>query len=240
MAANSRTAQVYETLRNEILDNLHPSGGKLAIDQLAERLGASPGAVREALSRLTSENLVVAQPQRGFIVAPVSAADLCDLTEVRVEIETRCLRRSIERGTLEWEGRLIGLWHQFKQTRPNGDRHAHDSWSRLHASFHDELIACCDSGWWLRLRQQLFLQAERYRRLILPRVRVARDIDAEHGAILDLTVARDADGACAALRDHLRLTARIILATKAPELFQANDHDAETTARHPLMEEIDP
>ncbi|MDI3567508.1 GntR family transcriptional regulator [Bradyrhizobium sp. Arg816] len=71
------------------------------IDQIAERFAVSLGAVREALSRLTSDRLVVAEPQRGFMVAPISAADLIDLTAVRIDIETRCLRSSIMRGTLE-------------------------------------------------------------------------------------------------------------------------------------------
>lgn len=78
-----------------MLDGAHAPGSKLPIDQVAERFGVSLGAVREALSRLTSDRLVIAEPQRGFSVAPVSAADLIDLTTVRIDIETRCLRRSI-------------------------------------------------------------------------------------------------------------------------------------------------
>jgi DNA-binding GntR family transcriptional regulator len=115
--AASRTIQTYETLRRELLDGDHPPGSKLLIDQLAERFGVSLGAVREALSRLTSDRLVVAEPQRGFSVAPVSTADLIDLTAVRIEIETRCLRRSIQRGNLEWEGRSEdSIFHIMRTT----------------------------------------------------------------------------------------------------------------------------
>ena len=70
--AASRTIQTYETLKQELLDGAHAPRSKLPIDQVAERFGVSLGAVREALSRLTSDRLVVAEPQRGFTVAPVS------------------------------------------------------------------------------------------------------------------------------------------------------------------------
>jgi GntR family carbon starvation induced transcriptional regulator len=217
--AASRTIQTYETLKRELLDGDHAPGSKMPIDQVAERFSVSLGAVREALSRLTSDRLVIAEPQRGFSVAPVSAADLIDLTTVRIEIETRCLRRSIQRGNLEWEGRLLDTWHQLSRTPPllpGRTRALNGDWTRLHTRFHDDLIAACDSVWWLRLRDQLFIQAERYRRMAVPYGKVERNIDEEHRVILEATLARNADRACAALGDHLQLTADILLASNAP------------------------
>jgi len=218
MTAASRTNQTYETLKQELLDGVHPPGSKLLIDQIAGRFGVSLGAVREALSRLTSDRLVVAEPQRGFTVAPVSIEDLVDLTAVRIDIETRCLRRSIELGNLAWEGRLLDGWHQLSRTPPRleGASKMNPDWTRLHTRFHDDLIAACDSRWWLRLREELYIQAERYRRMILPHGRVERDVDAEHKQILDLALARDAHLACGALADHLQRTADILLASTAP------------------------
>jgi len=217
MASASRTTQTYEELKRELLDGVHPPGCKLLIDQLAERLGVSLGAVREALSRLTSDRLVVAEPQRGFSVAPISANDLIDLTAVRIDIETRCLRASIMRGNLEWEGRLVDTWHQLSRTPTLVDpSKINPDWTRLHARFHDDLIAACDSVWWLRLRDQLFVQAERYRRMLVPYTKVARDVDEEHREILELTLARESDRACQALAAHLQRTADILLASDAP------------------------
>ena len=218
MTAASRTNQTYETLKQELLDGAHPPRSKLLIDQIAARFGVSLGAVREALSRLTSDRLVVAEPQRGFTVAPVSTEDLIDLTAVRIDIETRCLRRSIQLGNLAWEGRLLDGWHQLSRTplRLEGANTVNLDWTRLHTRFHDDLIAACGSRWWLRLREELYIQGERYRRMILPHGRVERDVDAEHKEILDLTLARDTRRACAALADHLQKTADILLASTAP------------------------
>jgi GntR family carbon starvation induced transcriptional regulator len=215
MKAASRTAEIYEALKEELLSGAHLPGAKLTIDGLAKRFEVSLGAVREALARLTSDRLVLALPQRGFVVAEVSLEDLRDLTEVRIDIETRCLRRSIARGDVEWEARLLASWHRLSHVATSAEGRRHPDWSRLHAQFHDDLVSACDSRWWLHLRATLYMQAERYRRMILPRS-AARDIQAEHRQILDLTLAREADPACAALAAHMRRTTDDLLAAGLP------------------------
>jgi GntR family carbon starvation induced transcriptional regulator len=99
---------------------------------------------------------------------------------------------------------------------PGKTRALNSDWTRLHTRFHDDLIAACDSVWWLRLRDQLFIQAERYRRMAVPYGKVERHVDEEHRMIMEATLARDADRACAALGNHLQLTADILLASNAP------------------------
>ncbi|MEL7029988.1 MAG: FCD domain-containing protein, partial [Pseudomonadota bacterium] len=74
------------------------------------------------------------------------------------------------------------------------------------SGFHDALVAACDSAWWLRLREQLFLQAERYRRMQISVIEKDRNANAEHKAIFDATIRRKADLACALLSDHLQKT----------------------------------
>lgn len=212
----SRTARICDLLRDEIVRARYAPGQKLRIDNLCEELDGSSSAVREALSRLTAEGLVVALPQKGFVVAPVSRQDLIDLTEVRIEIETRCLALSIENGNIDWEGRMTSIRHRFlsvagdhkKTGTPEARR-----WHRLHEQFHDELASACPNRWWLRLRRQLYTQSERYRRLSGPFARYERDIDNEHRLIADATLARDTETATGLLADHLRTTTDILLAS---------------------------
>ncbi len=227
MVGRSRTIDTYERLRAEILNNVHLPRAKLRIDLLAESFGVSPGAVREALSRLTAEGLVEAEPQKGFIVAPVSIADLVDLTSVRIEVETRCLRRAIDIGDVAWEGRIVASWHQLSRTPVKAaSDEVNATWTRLHSEFHDSLLAACDSAWWMKFRMQLHVQAERYRRLVLPYAKTQRNVDAEHRAIVDAVLARDADKACLLLAQHYRLTADLLLGSDAP----FDDAIKETTA----------
>src|SRR5271170_5734115 len=114
--AASLTQRAYDLLREALLDCRFEPGEPLRIGELCKRLDASQGAVREALSRLTSEGLVEARPQRGFRVTPISAADLRDLTAARIEIEELCLRHAIEAGDVHWEARMVAAFHQLSRT----------------------------------------------------------------------------------------------------------------------------
>lgn len=212
----SRTATVYQALKEELLEGQLSPGERVPIDQIAQRLGVSPGAVREALSRLTSDRLVIAEPQRGFAAAPISERDLLDLTSVWIEVETTRLRSAIDCGTLAWEGQLLDAWRQLSrigETLEADPLATNPEWTRLHTRFHDDLLSTCRSRGWLALRDALFLQAERYRRLICRQRAIVRDISAELEEILAATLARDSDRACEAIAQHLRRTATILIAS---------------------------
>ena len=219
LTLKSRTAQTYEDLRGAIVQVRFLPGEKLRIESLCKALNASSGAVREALSRLTADGLVVAMPQKGFAVAPVSRKDLVDLTEVRVEIETRCLRGAIAEGDIDWEARILSIRHRLAavtgaQTKAGSVQAS--EFHRLHELFHRELVSACPNGWWLRLREQLYVQSERYRRLSGPVDETARDIAGEHAEIVTATLARDAGTACATLACHLQQTTKILLGSGLP------------------------
>ena len=217
--SSSLTQDVYERLRADLLACRLQPGARLKIGDLCQTLSVSLSAVREALSRLTSEGLVVAEPQRGFRAAPISADELRDLTEVRIQIEGMCLERAIAAGDVSWESQLVAAFHRLSRTpeREPGDlARMNEAWSAAHAAYHEALVGACDSPWLLRLRGLLYAQSERYRRLSVPLAEVARDLDREHRDIMEAALARDARRAKALMAAHLELTARVLLEQSWP------------------------
>lgn len=207
--AKSLTEGVFERLRDDILKCRLEPGARLRIAEICARFGVSVHAVREALSRLASEALVVAEPQRGFKVAPVSVADLEDLTQTRIDIETIALRRSIANASVAWESSLVAALHQVVHLPkfPAADPYTvSEDWTTAHAAFHTALVSACNSRWLLWLHGILFDHSERYRRLSAPAEGNERDTDAEHTAIVRAALARDADLAVDLLTKHLSFT----------------------------------
>ena len=201
----------YEQLRTHLVTGVLAPNEKLLIKTLCERYDVGPSAVREALARLSAEGLVVAEPQRGFYAAPVSLDELRDLTEVRIELETRCLRRSIENGDMAWETRVVGALHQLSRT-PRGEREGNPSlpdrpWEDTHAAFHSALVSACGSTWLLSLRQQLYVQSERYRLLAAAQITRARNLELEHKVLVDAALGRDIDTAVDLVTRHFAATA---------------------------------
>jgi DNA-binding GntR family transcriptional regulator len=214
--SGSLTAEAYGRIRSEILACRLPPGQKLVIADLCTQLGFSLGAVREALARLTSEGLVEAEPRKGFRVAPITEAELKDITQVRGTIESLCLESAIRNGDVKWETNIVATLFELSRTSlqdPDDPARVSEAWADVHRRYHEALVAACDSPWLLRLREILFVQSERYRRVSVPLDRAGRDVNAEHQEIADAAIARDIDRACAALRDHLQKTTRIIVAS---------------------------
>ena len=210
----SMTETAYQRLRSDILSCRLPPGLRVKINDLCQKLDVSPGAVREALSRLTSEGFVTATPQRGFRVAPISEQDLIDVTEARIEVELLCLRRAIEFGDVAWEARVVAAGHRMSRTPqrdPSNAKRTSDDWSAAHKEFHEALVSACDNQTLLQVRRKLYDQSERYRRLSLPLAKSSRDLLSEHRAMQDAALARDFKRAGKAMRLHLSETTRILL-----------------------------
>jgi DNA-binding GntR family transcriptional regulator len=208
------TQGAYEGLRADLLACRIFPGKKLKIQELCDRFSVSLGAIREALSRLTSEGLVVAEPQRGFRAAPISAADLIDLTMARIEIDSLCLRRAVSCGGVDWEARLVAAAHRLARTperAPDDPARSNEDWAEAHAAFHFALVEGCASPWLLHLHSLLYAQSERYRRLSVPFAAKRRNVDKEHRAIVNAALARDAEAAVRLLAAHLEKTTQILL-----------------------------
>ena len=220
MTPNIQSEQIYHALRADILSCHVEPGAKLRINEIAEAHGVSLGAVREALSRLGAEGLVVPEAQKGYHVSPLSIAELLDLTEARIEIERIALMRSVKRGDLDWETSLVAAWHRLsrldEQARSSGrgtpDQQISDQWAVAHSEFHKALVAACGSEKLLQIRFHLYELAERYRRYSTPLAdEEKRDVPAEHQAMFDAALARDAPLASRLIAEHLRRTAYLIV-----------------------------
>ena len=208
------TQGAYESLRADLLACRILPGRKLKIQELCTQFSVSLGAIREALSRLTSEGLVVAEPQRGFRAAPISASDLVDLTMVRIQIDCLCLERAIAFGDVNWESRLVAATHRLARTpeRATDDpARSNEDWAEAHAAFHLALVNGCNSPWLLHLHSLLYAQSERYRRLSVPFTVSGRNVNEEHQAIVTATLAREAQSAMRLLTTHLEATTHILL-----------------------------
>lgn len=206
--------RAYRTIREDIISGTLRPGEKLKIDILRKRYGFGAAPLREALSRLTGDNLVNVMGQRGFVVAPISARDVSEIGDLRKLLEIEALARSIPRGDEAWEERLITTYHRLSrlETGANQGIDALDIWEKHNSAFHDATVAACDSAWVLRLREQLFRQHERYRRFSRIKSVRTRDIHDEHEALFEAAMARDVDKASKVISVHIQRTTDAVLA----------------------------
>ncbi len=91
-------------------------GAKINLDRLRESHDVSLAPVREAMSRLGAEGLVLVEEQRGYSVAPISATDLAEVIQLRTTIEPLALGQAIDRGDIDWEAGVLAALHRLGRT----------------------------------------------------------------------------------------------------------------------------
>jgi DNA-binding GntR family transcriptional regulator len=217
--ARSKAEDVFSRLRRDILSGRIAPGQRLRYGELCEAYGTSMGVLRESLLRLAEQGLAKGEPQQGFQVTPLSADDLSELTAARQDIECLVLRHAIEEGGLDWESQLIATHHRLSRTPqldPDDAQLFNEEWADAHHAFHAMLLDGCANQRLKRIAQGLRDAAELYRRWSLPLGHDGdRDTAGEHAAILEATLARDADQAAARLRAHIRRTTDALLSSPA-------------------------
>jgi len=208
--------QAYRALRSDIVWGKLEPGAPLRSDELRRKYEVGISPLREALSRLATERLVTSSGQRGFRVAPMDAASIIDISETRLIIECAALRRSVERGDVDWETRVVAAHHALSRVPvPTSPGPEAETWTSRHRDFHMSLLSACGSEWQIYLASLLFDQAERFRivrALKATKAKMRRDPAKEHQAIVDAVLDRDAARAEAALRAHYQATTDLVLA----------------------------
>jgi GntR family carbon starvation induced transcriptional regulator len=220
-----RLSEVIARLRDEILNGALRPGARLRLDALRERYAVSAGTVREALSRLVAEGLVLIDGQRGFRVMPVRAEEVVDIMETRLLLESHALRRAIARADVEWEGEIVAIQHRMMRieeaaaTAQWKDASLAAAWHDANREFHLALVRGGGSEWVQRFLATLADQTRRYGRRVLHEPVAATSFAEEHRRLIDAILARDADAACAILAEHLDTVRKGLLA----ELAAATD-----------------
>jgi GntR family transcriptional regulator, carbon starvation induced regulator len=209
--AKTLVESAYHALRRDIIEGHLAPGAKLRVEHLKNDYGVGAGTLREALSLLISDALVVSQGQRGFRVAPVSLDDFADITRTRVMLECEALRQSMAAGDDAWEGELIVAFHRLSKAEERlGNTAGEGEWEERNKIFHEVLIAACPSRWIKHFLSILYQQAGRYRHLSISLKPLPRNVHAEHEALFNAVMARDAEKASAIMAEHIELTFRSI------------------------------
>ncbi|WP_417772251.1 GntR family transcriptional regulator [Stappia sp.] len=219
----AKTDDAVERLKSDILRCELAPGAPLVVAGLSARYGLGWTPLREALSRLEAEQLVISERNRGYRVAPVSAASIRDLQVARQAVEEALLTRSIASGDADWEDRLVATHHRLSLAPalgPSIGEAETAQWENAHDAFHTALLAAGQSSSLMRFQQHLTEQLRRHHRHMIFGPGRQRDLDEQaradfqellartvglphHTAMMEATLARDAPAAVALLREHV-------------------------------------
>lgn len=182
---------VYRVLRAAILDGSVPPGGQLREAHIAADLGISRSPLREALTRLEEEGLVVKIAFRGAFVVEVSAQDVAEIASIRLHVEPYAMELSMEALRGRERPLLMRTIDDLTRATEENDIPASiDAHLRFHRLFYDfsghSILQNLWSGWESKLRLYLAVDHRSYSDV--------HDIAREHEGLVTCVLEGDVDG----------------------------------------------
>ncbi|MFJ7996344.1 GntR family transcriptional regulator [Streptomyces sp. NPDC096310] len=190
----------YQQLRERILTGDLAPGQQLSQEALAGELGISRGPLRDALSRLAAEHLVVDRPHQKSVVAEVSVADARDIYNGRAALESVLAAAAAQTDRAALAADFGLLLERQRIAVSLGDT---AQVRLLDRQFHDALYTLAAMPATLAALDQLRAKSDRYVALYLADAHRAQNSVDEHTAILDAFLVGDAERTAALTRTHV-------------------------------------
>lgn len=197
----SLRGKIYNTLRENILNNKYKPGESLIETKLADELHVSRTPIREAIRQLELEGLVESIPNRGVYVKGISKKDMKDIYSIRLVLEVLAAKWSIENITDDGVSELKDIYELMEFYTGKGDV---DRIAKLNTEFHQVIFNASKSNILIHLLNdfQLYVRWARHESLSMPG-RMEKALE-EHKNILEAFEKKDADEVVKALSTHIK------------------------------------
>jgi DNA-binding GntR family transcriptional regulator len=193
-------------------------GQMLRQEELAQRLGASRAPLREALSRLEAEGLVVLLPRRGYAVMSLDRDEIAELFDLRIVLEERLARLAVERRSAEDVERLRAISGAMSALSPQTNPDIVALWYDQNTEFHAALVEPANLRHFTRLYNTVRENLEPYIRVEMQLTGGFEQAQDEHDQIVAAFAARDADTLGRLISEHASHTKERLLAGLAHQV----------------------
>lgn len=196
----STDTTVADGLRDAILRGDFAPNQRLVEAELCEQFEASRFTVRAALRDLAAQGLVELQRNRGARIREITLDEAVEITQVRMVVEGLVAARAAELATDEDLAELEEIGREMREAVGAGEPLRY---SDLNARLHGKVRSMAGHSTAQRIIEELRGQMVRHQfRLALRPGRSSVSLE-QHAAIIAAVVARDPEGAEAAMRAHI-------------------------------------
>jgi DNA-binding GntR family transcriptional regulator len=217
--------QVYEVLKEQILDQALKPGARLNIDSLSKELSVSSSPIREALARLEAERLIVSELYSGYSVAPQPPPSyLNQVLDFRILLEGACARIGASARDPEVIESLKRVFASMSKTHRLGTRYQqYRRFVQADLQFHLILVNSARNEVFTEIYSKMHAIAGMHAILLQSRLYLNRNTTPtssegvlnEHRAILAAFQNGDGRAAEKALREHLENGRKRVMAAIA-------------------------
>ncbi|WP_232846754.1 GntR family transcriptional regulator [Devosia beringensis] len=194
--------EVYNSVYAQLMSQRILPGSRISIDNLARELGVSQTPVREALSRLEAQGLIVNTHLIGFSAAPqIDRARFDQLYEMRLLLEPFVARKA----AIAIDAAQMALLQRLAaEMRGEGERAvaSYSDFAHLDGEFHETIAQACGNELMRETLANLHTHIHLFR--LFPHSGATTKANAEHADLLTALAAHDPAAAERAMRNHVK------------------------------------
>ena len=191
---------VFDYLKNAIIDQTIEPGARLVESKIADMLGISRTPLREALHKLEREDWIEKNPSGGFQVVTLTKDDIEQTFGIRSVLEAYAARLAAENHQDRDLAPLEKKIEEFKVCLESNDS---DNLQKINTQFHDLLYALSKSPKLIKMINQLRAQISIFRQIILKQNKYAHKSNEDHVKMLAAIKNRDGETVEQLVRDHI-------------------------------------
>jgi DNA-binding GntR family transcriptional regulator len=198
--------KTYLELKDLILTGQLKPAERVSESRLAARIGVSRTPMREALMKLEKEGLVVGERNVGFTVADIDLKVVCDLLVVREALDAKAAELACETATDGDFKRIRDIIGEMEALNETARTMPVDAARQLELGLriHRVIAEIARNDVLIRIADQIYQQLQMALLLEVMWVDLSDLAIAEHRAIADAILARDAAAAALAARAHVQ------------------------------------
>ena len=213
----SLAESVYLGIKQNIFDFRLLPGDRFSENEIATRLHVSRTPVREALYRLEREGYLQVQFRSGWNVRELDFRHYDDLYDLRIALETACVRTLCDRPERPSLNELESIWLIAEKRRMRDGEQV----CALDEAFHGTLVAATGNREMVRCHQELTDRIRLLRRLdFTEEGRIAATYE-EHAQILRAVLRRNTDRATRLLSSHIETSKAEVKKISLHKLYSA-------------------
>lgn len=210
MRRENMTARIYRELKDKLMTGELEPGQTITLRSLSDSLGVSQTPVREALLQLVSERALTLSPGRSVKVPVLDAAQLQELRNIRIELESFAGRVAATNATPELLTELSRIQKTLAKARKRGDR---ETLLKANLEFHFALYSTARMPYLLSLIENLWVQTASYLTFMYQPPFPGLAGEHPHSAIIAALERHDVDAVVAEIRRDIEAHGEILMKT---------------------------
>lgn len=197
--AESKQQQVYNQIKEDILNNTYPPGTLMVERKLCGIYNVSRSPIRNALANLTRDGLLAFIPGKGTIVPEYTIEDILEIYDLIEVFQSYAIHSCIQKLSEVSQGAMENILSHMDDALQGSDLRRFNQWDQR---FHQFIIECASNNRLNAFYHQLSCQNARFLASTLEDTELARQSLGQHREIFSCMCQMDEDKTRQALKKH--------------------------------------